>query len=103
MVTINFKDNKKGCKFFVVPRNGQALLGMPDTAALKIININIDSMQATEEECNTNIGDAKEPNIKQDVDNNDNSHTYTNVNTLTSYFLSLPNIKADKRKSSELT
>ena len=27
--------------FFVVPRNGQVLLRMPDTAALKIININI--------------------------------------------------------------
>ena len=28
---------------------------MPDTAALKIININIDSIQAAEEDCNTNI------------------------------------------------
>ena len=45
---------------FVVPRNGQALLGMPDTVALKIININIDSIQAAKEECNTNIGDDKE-------------------------------------------
>ena len=34
MVIINYKDNKKKCEFFVVPRNGQALLGMPDTAAL---------------------------------------------------------------------
>ena len=37
------------------------------------------------------------------IDNNANSHSYTNVNTLTNYFLSSPNIKADKRKSSKLT
>ena len=34
VVIINYKDNKKKCEFFVVPRNGQALLGMPDTVAL---------------------------------------------------------------------
>ena len=45
-VIIGYKDNKKKCDFFVVPRNGQVLLGMPDTAALKIININIDSIGA---------------------------------------------------------
>ena len=33
---------------------------MPDTAALKIINIKDDSIQAVKEECNTNIGNAKE-------------------------------------------
>ena len=53
--------------FFVVPGNGQVLLGMPDTAALKIININIDSTQAVKGECNTNIGNAKESNITQEV------------------------------------
>ena len=42
MVIIDYKDNKKKCDVFVAPRNGQVLLGMPDTAALKIININID-------------------------------------------------------------
>ena len=40
--------------FFVVPGNGQALLGMPDTTALKIINLNIDSIQAEVAECKTN-------------------------------------------------
>ena len=45
-VIINHKNNKKKCEFFVVPRNGQALLGMPDTAALNIINLNIDSIEA---------------------------------------------------------
>ena len=35
----------KQCVFFVVPGNGQALLRMTDTAALNIINLNIDSIQ----------------------------------------------------------
>ena len=106
--------------FFVVPRNGQALLGMPDTAALKIINIHIDSIQAVKEECNTNSGNAKESNTKQEVHvvekccinteadskviNNVNSHNdNSNVNTLTNYFLSSPNVEANKRKSIKLT
>ena len=38
---------------------------MPDTAALKIINMNVDSMQAVKEDCNTNIGNAKESNTPQ--------------------------------------
>ena len=37
------------------------------------------------------------------VDNNVNGHNnITNVNTLTNYFLSSPNVEADKRKSIEL-
>ena len=58
MVIINYKDNKKKCEFFVVPGNGQALLGMPDTAALNIINVNIDSIEAAsmqKENYNTNV------------------------------------------------
>ena len=46
VVIINYKDNKNKCEFFVVPRNGQALLGMPDTATLNIINVNIDTIEA---------------------------------------------------------
>ena len=45
MVIIDYKDNRKKWEFFVVPRNGQVLLGMPGTAALHIININIDSIE----------------------------------------------------------
>ena len=44
-VIIKFKNLKKRCAFFVVPANSQALLGMPDTAALNIINLNIDLIQ----------------------------------------------------------
>ena len=45
-VTTEYKNNKRKCKFFVVLGNGQVLLGMPATAALKILNINIDSLDA---------------------------------------------------------
>ena len=55
-VHIKFKNVKKRCIFFVVPGNGQALLGMPDMAALNIINLNIDSIQAVTPECKTNRG-----------------------------------------------
>ena len=70
MVVIDYKDNKKKCEVFVVPRNSQALLGMPDTAALNIININIDSIEAAsmqKENCNTNIDDTKKTNIRQET------------------------------------
>ena len=56
MVHIKFKNLKKRCIFFVVPGNGQALLGMPDTAVLNIINLNIDSIQVVTLECKTNGG-----------------------------------------------
>ena len=39
------KLKKNDVYFFVVPGNGQALLRMPDRAALNIINSNIDSIR----------------------------------------------------------
>ena len=56
--------------FFAVPGNGQVQLGIPDTATLKIINLNIDSIEAAsmwKEDCNTNIGNAKELDIRQET------------------------------------
>ena len=70
MVIINYKDNKKKCEFRVVPRNDQEWVGMPDTAALNIINVNIDSIEAAstqKENCNTNIGVTKTLNTKQET------------------------------------
>ena len=70
MVIINYKNNKKKCEFFVVLGNGQALLGMLDTAALNIINVIIDSIEAQgtqEGNYNTNISDAKMSNVKQET------------------------------------
>ena len=66
-VTIEYKNNKRKCEFFVVPGNDQVLLGMPDTAVLKIININTDSLDADDiqkDKCNTNIDAAKVSNAK---------------------------------------
>ena len=111
-VTIEHENNKRNCEFFVVLGNGQALLGMPDTAALKIININIDLLDAEgtwKGNCNTNIDANKVSNAKQEIHgagkhctnmdgifkttNNDNGPTVnTNVNIITKYFLSCPNI-----------
>ena len=98
------------------------MLGMPDTAALKISNINIDSIETAsmwKEEHNTNIGDAKDLDTRQEADvakvscanmhedlkvtNNVNGPSNdTSINTLTNYFLSSPSIEVDKRKSIEL-
>ena len=70
MVTIEYKNNRRKCESFVVLGNGQALLGMPDTAVLKIININIDLLEAGDtqrDNCNTNTDDAKISNAKQEI------------------------------------
>ena len=55
-VHIKFKNVKKRCVFSVVPGSGQALLGMPDMAALDITFLNTDSIQAVTMECKTNRG-----------------------------------------------
>ena len=52
----NSKIQKRNVCFFVVPGNGQAMLGLPDTMALNIINLNIDSIQKEIKECKTNTG-----------------------------------------------
>ena len=54
MVQIKFKNIKKRCIFFVLPGNGQVLLGMPDTVVLNLINLNIDSIQAVTAKFETN-------------------------------------------------
>ena len=94
---------------------------MPDTAALNIINVNIDSIEAEgtqKENCNTNISDAQTSNVKQethgakenclntdeDLENINNANgldSNTNTNTLTNNFLSSPNIEIDKRKKTK--
>ena len=96
---------------------------MPDRAALNIINVNIDSIEAEGtqgENCNTNISDAKRSNVKHEThgakesctnadeglkmtNNVNGSDSNTNTNTLTNYFLSSPNIEIDKRKIAKLT
>ena len=43
-VELEHKNNKKKCRFFIVPRNGQASLGMSNIDMLNIIKINIHSI-----------------------------------------------------------
>ena len=94
---------------------------MPDIAALNIIYVNIDSIEAQDtqrENCNTNISNVKMSNAKQETrgpgeccrntddslkktKNDNGSVGNTNTNTLTNYFLSFPNLEIDKRKSTE--
>ena len=42
--------NAKNCIFFVVPGNGEALLGMPDIELLNILNINSNTIGTDKEE-----------------------------------------------------
>ena len=63
-VHIKLKNVKKRFVFFVVPGNGQGLLGMPDKAVLNIINLNIDSIQVVTPECKTNRGQETHTSIE---------------------------------------
>ena len=98
--------------FFVVPGNGQALLRMPGTAALNIINLNIDSIQVEVADCKTNIKQEMHAvskgctnmdtgvNTQQDANGqNDQNNSNKSIN----YFVSSTNIDADKRKSISMT
>ena len=111
-VLVKFKNLKKQCVFFVVPGNGQALLRMPDMAALNIINLNFDSIQVEIAECKTNRGQETHAvaeacaNMdagaitKQNANGQNDQH---NSNKSTNYFYSSNNIDTDKRKSSAMT
>ena len=60
-VTIEHKNNRRPCQLFVVPGNAQALLGLPGTDMFRIININIDAIDAEvvkNKKCHTNMKDA---------------------------------------------
>ena len=80
---------------------------MPDTAALKLINVNIDSIQAEVAECKTNTGDMRESNIEQEMHVGEKSCANTDADSkikqgTNGYFFSSPNVEADKRKSIKL-
>ena len=105
---------------FAVPGNGQALLRMPDTAVLELINIKIDSIQAEVADCKTNTVDMRESYIEQEMHAVEKGCTNTdadskikqsangqngqdNANKTTNYFFSSPTVEVDKRRSIELT
>ena len=73
------------CKFFVVPENGKALLGMPDIDMLIIIKIDYNTMGThgndSTDNCSTNTAihlSSKHvqhyTNILQDIDRVEKSH-----------------------------
>ena len=117
MVQIKFKNITKRCTFFVVPGNRQALLGMPDTAVLNVINLNIDSIQTLAAECKTNKkqethtsvvactntgtirGEGPENNnVSGDNKQDTNGHSHPgNKHISINYFHSLNNVDTDKR------
>ena len=65
VVQIEYKNVTKHCVFFVMPRNSQALLGIPDYMALNIINVNFDSIQAEVDKCRRNTKQEVEQDVKQ--------------------------------------
>ena len=87
------------------------MLGMPDTAALKLINKSIDSIQVEVVECKTNIeqemyavekGCANtDADLKTKQDANSQNGQNNEIKTINYFFLSSI-VDADKRKSSEL-
>ena len=104
-VQIKFKIIKKRCVFFVVPENGQALLGMPDMAAFNLINLNIDSIQAIRAKCKTNM-EQEAKTTAQNIDNKQdtNSHSHPcDKHISINYCHSSNNIDADKISSITMT
>ena len=109
VVKIKFKNSKKHCVFFVVLGNSQALLGMPDTAALNILNLNIDLIQAEVANCKTNR--EQETHIVVESCTNINTvgiikqiaNGQNQSNKLINYFYSSKNTEADKRQSNNMT
>ena len=53
-VKIEHNDKHKICNFFVVPGNGQALLGMPDIELLNILTISYHTVGTEKEDKDTN-------------------------------------------------
>ena len=92
---------------------------MPGTAALNLINLNIDSIQTLAAECKTNkeqethIGieactntnttrdeDSKNNNVSIDIKQDTNSHNHPgDMHISINYFYSSNNVDADKRSS----
>ena len=111
-VFIKSKNIRKCCTFFVVPGNGQALIGMPDATSLDIIKINIDSIQAEMLKGKTNNKQEMQTdtdsctNMRRDAINRQDANIQKDqdmpINPI-NYFPSSCNIDADKRKSIEMT
>ena len=92
-VEIEHKKNKK-CKFFIVPRNRHALLGMSDIDTLNIININIHSIgreQAGDSHnCYANNPTAQREDTKQETKKAEKCYKQTAFQNLTTKISQVP-------------
>ena len=95
--------------FFVVLGNGQVLLSMPDIAALKILNLNVDSIQAEVGSCKTDR-EQETHKVTEDCTNintvgviKQTANSQIQSNKLINYFYSSKNTEADKRESDVMT
>ena len=113
----------KKCNFFVVLRNRQALLGMPDIDVHDIIKINIHTIGAEQtrgsDNCFANMhaiqrDDPKQETVKAEkyCTNTDSISKYSNkskpmvesrLSETINYFLSGPSYDSDKKRSTEIT
>ena len=84
---------------------------MPDTAALKLINLSIDSIQVEVAECKTNTKQEMHMVAKgctyMDADSKttqgtNSQNSQNNANKSINYFFSSSNVDADKRKGSDM-
>ena len=120
---IRAQSNKRKCRFFVVPRNGQALLGMPDIDGLNIIKLNIHTVGAEQtrgsDNCCANMhpiqrDDPKQETVKAEKyctntdsiskSNNEIKPMFKNrLSEAIEYFLSEPSYDSDKKRSAETT
>ena len=80
-VELEHKNNKKKCRFFVVPINNQALLDMPDIDALNIIKINIHRIHTEQtgdsNNCCANRPTVQRKDMKQETDEAEKCYTNT--------------------------
>ena len=83
-VEVEHKNNKKKCRFFVVPRNGQVLLCMPDTDVLNTIKINIYAIGAEQtggsDKCCANMHTVQGDEPKQETGRAEKC--YTNMDSI---------------------
>ena len=95
--------------FFVVPGNSQVLLRIPDTAALNILKLNIDSIQAEIMSCKTNREQEAHmvvegcTNINTAGITKQKANSQNQSNTLINYFYSSKYTEADRRESNAMT
>ena len=87
-VKVEDKNRVKICSFFVVPGNGQALLGMPDIKTLDILTVNCNTIETKEADgaenhktntakCQESTSEKQYINMRQEADTIEKCYTNT--------------------------